>query len=81
MKTEIKITVKNGARRMRIKGPVADAIEGLVTALVRVLAETEIRGKLWNDIDNFARAQIARKEQKELEDEGESREADINADK
>ena len=54
---------------------------GLAVSLLKVLMLAQEPRKLWNVLSAKAEKEIAKREQKELKDERESREADIKADK
>ena len=65
--------------KAKMKGANEALFVGLAVSLLKVLMLTQEPRKLWNVLSAKAEKEIAKREQKELEDEGESREADIKA--
>ncbi len=81
MKAKIKIALNDNGLKVKMKGASEAIFVGLAVSLLKVLMLDEEPRKLWNVLSAKAEKEIAKREQKELEDEGESREADIKADK
>lgn len=81
MKAKIKITVSDKGLKTNMKGTSEMLFLGLALPLLKILPLVEDPRQMWDILAAKAEKEIAKREQKELEDEGESREADIKADK